>query len=106
MENNTPTVGYGTVSFLYNGKNKGILLKRTGYLKKALDSIFSVSDESITDSIIQTIYDIASLRKIPINIVESTILMPQYLDSDINTVLLICGRINVLNIADVPTSAR
>jgi tetratricopeptide (TPR) repeat protein len=71
------------LSFLYNEKNKGILLKRTGYLKKALDSIFSVSDESITASIIQTIYDIASLRKIPINIVESTILMPQYLDSDI-----------------------
>ncbi len=58
------------LSFLYNEKNKGILLKRAGYLKKALDSIFSVSDEAITASIIQTINDIASLRKIPIKIVN------------------------------------
>jgi tetratricopeptide (TPR) repeat protein len=71
------------LSFLYNEKNKSILLKRVGYLKKALDSIFSISDESITASVIQTIYDIASLRKIPINIVESTTLMPQYLSSEI-----------------------
>jgi tetratricopeptide (TPR) repeat protein len=71
------------LSFLYNEKNKSILLKRAGYLKKALNSIFSISDESITASIIQTMYDIASLRKIPIDIVESTTLMPQYLSSEI-----------------------
>ena len=70
------------LSFLYNEKNKSILLKRTEYLKKALDSIFSISDESITASIIQTMYDIASLKKIPINIVESTTSMPQYLSSE------------------------
>ena len=70
------------LSFLYNEKNKSILLKRVGYLKKALDSIFSVSDESITSSIIQAIYDIASLRKIPINIVELATSMPQYLSNE------------------------
>ena len=70
------------LSFLYNETNKSILLKRVGYLKKALNSIFSVSNESITASIIQTVYDIASLRKIPINIIESTTLMPQYLSDE------------------------
>jgi tetratricopeptide (TPR) repeat protein len=70
------------LSFLYNEKNKSILLKRTRYLNKALDSIFSVSDESITVSIIQAMYNIASLKKIPINIVESTTVMPQYLSSE------------------------
>ena len=67
------------LSFLYNEKNKSILLKRKEYLKKALDSIFNFSDEYITASIIQTIYDIASLKKIPINVVESIIEMPDYL---------------------------
>jgi tetratricopeptide (TPR) repeat protein len=71
------------LSFLYNESNKSILLKRVGYLKKALDLIFSISDESITASVIQTIYDIASLRKIPINIIESIASMPQYLSSEI-----------------------
>ena len=70
------------LSFLYNEKNKGILLKRIGYLRKALDSIFSISDESTTASIIQAMYDIASLKKIPINIVESTTIMPQYLSNE------------------------
>ena len=65
------------LSFLYIEKNKSILLKRIGFLKKALDSIFSVSDESTTSSIIQAMYDIASFKKIPINIVESTTVMPQ-----------------------------
>jgi hypothetical protein len=64
------------------GENKSIVLKRLGYLRKTLDSIFSVSDEPITASIIQTIYDIASPKKIPTNIVESTTFMPQYLSSE------------------------
>lgn len=52
-----------------------------GYLKKALDSIFAISDESITSSIIQTIYDIVSLKIIPVNVVESTIDIPHYVSS-------------------------
>ena len=68
------------LSFLYYEKNKSIFLKRKEYLKKALDSIFNLSDEYITASIIQTIYDIASLKKIPINVVESTIEIPNYLN--------------------------
>jgi tetratricopeptide (TPR) repeat protein len=67
------------LSFLYYEKNKSIFLKRKEYLKKALDSIFNLSDEYITASIIQTIYDIASLKKIPINVVESIIEIPDYL---------------------------
>ena len=67
------------LSFLYYEKNKSILLKRKEYLKKALDLIFNLSDEYITASIIQTIYDIASLKKIPINVVESTTKIPDYL---------------------------
>ena len=47
------------LSFLYNEKNKSILLKRKEYLRKALDLIFTISDESITASIIQTMYDMA-----------------------------------------------
>jgi tetratricopeptide (TPR) repeat protein len=70
------------LSFLYSEKNKGLLLKRIGYLRKALDSIFSISDESTTASIIQAMYDIASFKKIPINIVESATVMPQYLSSE------------------------
>ncbi len=69
------------LSFLYNEKNKSILLKRKEYLKKALESIFTISDESITSSIIQTMYDIVSLKIIPINVVESTINIPHYLSS-------------------------
>jgi tetratricopeptide (TPR) repeat protein len=67
---------------LYYEKNKSILFKRIEYLKKALDSIFSISDESITANIIQAMYDIASFKKIPINIVESTTLMPGYLSNE------------------------
>jgi hypothetical protein len=74
------------LSFLYNEKNKGILLKRIGCLRKALDSIFSISDESTTASIIQAMYDIASFKKIPINIVESATVMPQYLSSETKSV--------------------
>jgi tetratricopeptide (TPR) repeat protein len=70
------------LSFLYNEKNKCILLKRIGCLRKALDLIFSISDESTAASIIQAMYDIASLKKIPINIVESTTVMPQYLSNE------------------------
>jgi tetratricopeptide (TPR) repeat protein len=69
------------LSFLYNGNNKGILLKRKEYLKKALDSIFDISDESVTASIIQTMYDIASFKKIPISVVESTTGISDYLSS-------------------------
>jgi hypothetical protein len=36
------------LSFLYNEKNKSILSNRKEYLKKALDSIFTISDESIS----------------------------------------------------------
>jgi tetratricopeptide (TPR) repeat protein len=69
------------LSFLYNEKNKSLLLKRNEYLKKALDSLFTISDESVTSSIIQTMYDIVSLKIIPINVVESTINIPKYLSS-------------------------
>ena len=69
------------LSFLYCEKNKSILFKRKEYLKKALDLIFKISDESITASIIQTMYDMASFKKIPINVVESTTNIPDYLSS-------------------------
>jgi tetratricopeptide (TPR) repeat protein len=70
------------LSFLYSGKNKSILLKRKEDLKKALVSIFNISDESITASTIQTVYDIASSKKIPINVVESSTDIPNYLNSE------------------------
>ena len=70
------------LSFLYNEKNKSILSKRTEYLKKGLDYIFAVSNESITGSIIQVLFDIVTLKKIPIKIVESMVTMPQYLSSE------------------------
>jgi tetratricopeptide (TPR) repeat protein len=69
------------LSFLYDEKNKSILLNRVGYLKKALDLIFAISDESITSSIIQTMYDFVSMNIIPINVIESTISIPYYLSS-------------------------
>ena len=79
------------LSFLYSGNNKSILLRRKEDLKKALDSIFKISDESITASTIQTLYDIASSKKIPINIVESSTDMPDYLSSETKFNLYLLG---------------
>jgi tetratricopeptide (TPR) repeat protein len=69
------------LSFLYNEKNKSILLKRKEYLKKAIDTIFNIGDESVTASIIQNIYDIAAGKIVPIDIIESTVKMPEYLSN-------------------------
>jgi tetratricopeptide (TPR) repeat protein len=70
------------LSFLFSERNKSILSKRKEYLKKAADSIFSIYNESLSASIIQTIYDIASTRIVPINIVESSVHMPDYLNNN------------------------
>jgi tetratricopeptide (TPR) repeat protein len=67
--------------FLYNVKNKGILSKRIEYLKTAIDSIFNVSNEYITATTIQTLYDIASFNNIPINVIKTIIYMPDYLSN-------------------------
>jgi tetratricopeptide (TPR) repeat protein len=70
------------LSFLYNEKNKGILIRRKEYLKKSIDSILNVNDEDISASIIQMVYDIASAKTIPIAIAESAIqAMPDYLNN-------------------------
>ncbi len=66
------------LSFLYNEKEKGILLKREEYLKKAINIIFNIKNEQISASVIGTIYGIAAVRidgvtKIPIDIVENVI---------------------------------
>jgi len=68
------------LSFLYNVENKGILSKRIEYLKMAIDVIFNVSDEYITATTIQALYDIASINGIPINIIKSITYMPNYLN--------------------------
>ena len=69
------------LSFLYCEKNKSILFKRKEHLKKALDLIFKIYDESTTAFIIQTMYDMASFKKIPINVVETSTNIPDYLSS-------------------------
>jgi len=68
------------LSFLYNIQNKGILSKRIEYLKMAIDTIFNVSDEYITVTTIQSLYDVASINSIPINIIKSITYMPNYLN--------------------------
>ncbi len=67
--------------FLYSEKNKGILSKRKEYLKNTLNSIFSISDESTSSFIIQTVYDMVPLKVIPIGIIESTTNIPPYLSN-------------------------
>ena len=74
------------LSFLYCEKNKSILFKRKEHLKKALDLIFKIYDESTTAFIIQTMYDMASFKKIPINVVETSTNIPDYLSSKTNTI--------------------
>jgi tetratricopeptide (TPR) repeat protein len=69
------------LSFLYDQKNKGILFKRKEILKSSLDSLFDLREERITTSIIQTVYDMASLDIISIDVVESTTILPEYLDN-------------------------
>ena len=72
------------LSFLDCEKNKSILFKRKEHLKKALDLIFKIYDESTTAFIIQTMYDMASFKKIPINVVETSTNIPDYLSSKTN----------------------
>ncbi len=75
------------LSFLYNVKNKDILLKRIEYLKSAIDLIFNVSNENITANTIQTIYNIASFNNIPINIIKTICHMPNYLSNKTKSIL-------------------
>ncbi len=67
------------LSFLYNVKNKSILSKRMEYLKIAIDSIFNVSNENITATTIQTLYDTISFNNLPISIIKTISHMPDYL---------------------------
>ena len=73
-----PKWGMGLLFFLYNEKNKSILFKRKEFLKNALKSIFDISDESLTSSIIQILYDLVLLKIISIDIVESIVSIPEY----------------------------
>jgi tetratricopeptide (TPR) repeat protein len=71
------------LSFLYNESNKSIISKRKEYLKKTIDYIFNIRDDTITASVIQAIYDLASVKSIPINIVESIIIqLPDHLSKE------------------------
>jgi tetratricopeptide (TPR) repeat protein len=82
------------LSFLYNVKNKGILSKRIEYLKSAIDSIFNLSNENITATIIQTLYDIASFNRIPINIIKTISYMPNYLSNKTKSNLYIFANVS------------
>ena len=78
-----PKWGMSLLFFLYNEKNNSILFKRKEFLKNALKSIFDISDEYLTSSIIQTLYDLVLLKIISIDIVESIVSIPEYIS--INT---------------------
>ncbi len=78
-----PKWGMGLLFFLYNEKNNSILFKRKEFLKNALKSLFDISDEYLTSSIIQTLYDLVLLKIISIDIVESIVSIPEYIS--INT---------------------
>ncbi len=73
----------GLLFFLYNEKNNSILFKRKEFLKNALKSLFDICEESLTSSIIQTLYDLVLLKIISIDIVESIVTIPDYIS--INT---------------------
>ena len=70
------------LSMLYNEENKAILLDRIEYLQDAIDSIFDLGDETITESVIETLYNRCTGGTIPINVVDKVIKIPEYLSKD------------------------
>jgi tetratricopeptide (TPR) repeat protein len=74
------------LSFLYNQSDKGQICDNKQYLKTALDSIFSIKEDDTNATqerafvIIGTIYDTAARHVLPIDIIESVINIPSYLN--------------------------
>jgi len=90
-----PKWGMGLLFFLYNEKNNSILFKRKQFLKNALKSLFDISDESLTSSIIQFLYDLVLLKIMSIDIVESIVSIPKYVSTNTksNLYLFAFGRL-------------
>jgi tetratricopeptide (TPR) repeat protein len=61
------------LSMLYNEETKAILLNRIPYLQDAIDSIFDLNDETITESVIGTLYDLCTEGIMPIDIVDTVL---------------------------------
>jgi tetratricopeptide (TPR) repeat protein len=74
----------GLILFLYNSKNlhEGTLNRRKEYLKKAIDTIFTIKDQDAErriESVVALMYDSAADFGFPINIVEDVIKIPDEL---------------------------
>jgi tetratricopeptide (TPR) repeat protein len=73
-------------SFLYNQDDKEQIYDNKQYLKAALDSIFRIKEDNINATqeraftVIGTIYDAAARHVLPIDIIESVINIPSYLN--------------------------
>lgn len=70
------------LSMLYNEENKAILLDRIEFLQDAIDSIFHLGDETITDSVIRNLYDLCTKGSLPVDIVDKVVIIPEYLSKD------------------------
>jgi tetratricopeptide (TPR) repeat protein len=74
------------LSFLYNQDDKEQIYDNKQYLKTALDSIFWIKEDNINATqeraftVIGTIYDAAARHVLPIDIIESVINIPSYLN--------------------------
>ncbi len=74
------------LSFLYNQGGKEQIYDNKQFLKTALDSIFRIKGENINATqeraftVIGTIYDAAARHVLPIDIIESVINIPSYLN--------------------------
>jgi tetratricopeptide (TPR) repeat protein len=70
------------LSMLYNEENKAILIDRIEFLQDAIDSIFNLGDETITDSVIRNLYDLCTKGSLPVDIVDKVVIIPEYLSKD------------------------
>lgn len=75
------------LSMLYNEQNNAILFNTTQYLQNAIYSIFDIGDETITESIIEILYNLCIEGIIPIGIVDKVIKIPEYLSKDSKCIL-------------------